>query len=68
MAADRLIAKGVDVALLFVFFHERPCGPLSNSRFHTNPIRTTGQTANSKLPGHKAYQAIEKIATLLATA
>ena len=32
--AYRLTSKGVQVALLFLFFHKRLCGPLANSRFH----------------------------------
>ena len=32
--AYRLSSKGVQVALLFLFFHKRLCGPLANSRFH----------------------------------
>ena len=35
--AYRLTAKGVQVALLFLFFHKRLCGPLANSRFHHKP-------------------------------
>ena len=35
--AYRLTDKGVKVALLFVFFHKRLCGPLANSRFHHRP-------------------------------
>jgi hypothetical protein len=35
--AYRLTAKGVQVALLFLFFHKRLCGPLANSRFHHRP-------------------------------
>jgi len=35
--AYRLTTKGLDVALLFVFFHKRLCGPLANSRFHHQP-------------------------------
>lgn len=35
--AYRLTAKAVDVALLFLFFHKRLCGPLANSRFHPKP-------------------------------
>jgi hypothetical protein len=31
--AYRLTSKGVQVALLFLFFHKRLCGPLANSRF-----------------------------------
>ena len=33
----RLTPKGVQVALLFLFFHKRLCGPLANSRFHHRP-------------------------------
>jgi hypothetical protein len=29
--------KGVQVALLFLFFHKRVCGPLASSRFHHQP-------------------------------
>ena len=35
--AYRLTPKGVQVALLFLFFHKRLCGPLANSRFHHRP-------------------------------
>src|SRR5208337_2954954 len=35
--AYRLSPKGVQVALLFLFFHKRLCGPLANSRFHHRP-------------------------------
>src|SRR6266704_3148295 len=35
--AYRLTDKGVKVALLFVLFHQRLCGPLANSLFHHRP-------------------------------
>src|SRR5437762_1549411 len=35
--AYRLTQKGIQVALLFLFFHKRLCGPLANSRFHHRP-------------------------------
>src|ERR1700736_986519 len=35
--AYRLTSKGFQVALLFLFFHKRLCGPLANSRFHHQP-------------------------------
>ena len=35
--AYQLTAKGVHIALLFLFFHKRLCGPLANSRFHHPP-------------------------------
>ena len=66
--AYRLTAKGVDVALLFLFFHKRLCGPLANSRFHHQP--DPARKPNSKLEAayHKADQAIENIVDLLAAA
>jgi len=44
--AYRLSVKGVDVALLFLFFHKRLCGPLANSRFHHRP--DSGHRPDSK--------------------
>ena len=48
--AYRLTDKGVQVALLFLFFHKRLCGPLANSRFHHQPDPEHRPTANSKPP------------------
>ena len=39
--AYRLTQKGVQVALLFLFFHKRLCGPLANCRFHYRPAAAT---------------------------
>jgi hypothetical protein len=66
--AYRLTAKGVDVALLFLFFHKRLCGPLANSRFHHKP--DPADQPNSKLEAayHKADKAIENIVNLLKAA
>jgi hypothetical protein len=66
--AYRLTAKGVQVALLFLFFHKRLCGPLANSRFHHKP--DPAHRPNSKLEAayHKADKAIENIVELLAAA
>jgi hypothetical protein len=66
--AYRLTAKGVDVALLFLFFHKRLCGPLANSRFHHKP--DPANSPNSKLEAayHKADKAIENIVNLLQAA
>ena len=63
--AYRLTTKGVDVALLFLFFHKRLCGPLANSRFHHKP--DPAHSPNSKLEAayHKADKAIENIVNLL---
>jgi len=66
--AYRLTDKGVDVALLFLFFHKRLCGPLANSRFHHKP--NPENMPNSKLEAayHKADKAIENIVNLLKAA
>jgi hypothetical protein len=64
----QLTEKGVQVSLLFLFFHKRLCGPLANSRFHHQP--DPAHRPNSKLEAayHKADKAIEAIVDLLAAA
>jgi hypothetical protein len=37
--AYRLIEKGISVALLFILFHQRVCGPSANSLFHRKPTQ-----------------------------
>jgi hypothetical protein len=66
--AYQLTTKGVQVALLFLFFHKRLCGPLANSLFHHRP--DSAHLPDSKLEAayHKADQAIENIVALLAAA
>ncbi len=58
----------VDVALLFLFFHKRLCGPLANSRFPHKP--DLANRPNSKLEAayHQADKAIDNIVTLLQAA
>jgi len=62
----RLTAKGVDVALLFLFFHKRLCGPLANSRFHHRPSPDHKPHSKLETAYYKADQAIEEIIRLLA--
>ena len=66
--AYRLTAKGLQAALLFLFFHKRLCGPLTNSRFHhqTHPAHRP----NSKLEAayHRADKAIQGGIDMLAAA
>ncbi len=64
--AYRLTAKGVDVALLFLFFHTRLCGPLANSRFHHQPDPAHRPHSKIEAAYHKAHKAIENIVDLLA--
>lgn len=63
-----LTTKGVQVALLFLFFHKRLCGPLANSHFHHKP--DPAHRPNSKLEAayYKADKAIEQIVDMLRAA
>lgn len=66
--AYRLTTKGVQVALLFLFFHKRLCGPLANSLFHHRP--NPAHPPNSKLETafYRADKAIQQIIDLLQAA
>jgi hypothetical protein len=66
--AYQFTAKGIQVALLFLFFHKRLCGPLANSRFHHQPDPTHRPDSKLELAYHKADKAIENIVALLAAA
>jgi hypothetical protein len=66
--AYRLTRKGVDVALLFLFFHKRLCGPLANSRFHHKPDPASRPNSKLEAAYHRADQAIENIVNLLQAA
>jgi hypothetical protein len=64
--AYRLTPKGVQVALLFLFFHKRLCGPLANSRFHHRPDTHHKPTSKLEAAYHRADKAIQQIVDLLA--
>jgi hypothetical protein len=66
--AYRLTVKGVQVALLFLFFHKRLCGPLANSRFHHTPDPVHAPDSKLEAAYHKADKAIQNIVDLLAAA
>lgn len=66
--AYRLTTKGVQVALLFLFFHKRLCGPLANSRFHHKPDPAHRPSSKLEAAYHKADAAIQNIVDLLAAA
>jgi len=66
--AYRLTSKGVQVALLFLFFHKRLCGPLANSRFHHQPNPRNRPNSRLEAAYHRADKAIEHIVELLAAA
>src|SRR5246500_1265414 len=66
--AYRLTTKGVQVALLFLFFHKRLCGPLANSRFHHEPDAKHRPHSQLEAAYHRADKAINQIVGLLAVA
>src|ERR1700745_1454042 len=55
--AYRLTAKGVQVALLLLFFHKQLCRPLANSRFHHRPNPSHRPDSKLELAYHKADNA-----------
>src|SRR5262250_1697688 len=66
--AYRLTLKGVQVALLFLFFHKRLCGPLANSRFHHRPDPQHRPDSRLEAAYHRADNAIERVVELIAAA
>ena len=64
--AYRLTPKGVHVALLFLFFHKRLCGPLANSRFHHRPDPAHQPPSKLEAAYHRADNAIQHVVDLLA--
>lgn len=59
--AYRLTTKGVQVALLFLFFHKRLCGPIANSRFHHRPDPHYPPNSRLEAAYHRADKAIQRI-------
>ena len=66
--AYRLTGKGVKVALIFVLFHKRLCGPLANSLFHHRPDRKFRPNSQFEAAFHKADDSIDKVIQLLKAA
>jgi hypothetical protein len=66
--AYRITTTSVQVALLFLFFHKRLCGPLANSRFHHTPDPAHAPQSKLEAAYHKADKAIQNIVDLLAVA
>jgi hypothetical protein len=64
--AYRLTDKGTRVALLFVLFHQRVCGPLANSLFQRRPTPTPTPLSKIEAAYHKADRSIEQVIQLLA--
>jgi len=66
--AYRLTDKGVKVAVLFVLFHQRLCGPLAHSLFRHRPDPTLVPNTKLEAAFHKADSSIHQIIELLEAA
>ena len=66
--AYRLTDKGLRVALLFLLFHRRLCGPLAHSLFHHRPDPEAQPHSRLEAAYHKADAAIDDIIHLLKAA
>lgn len=66
--AYRLTHQGVKVAVLFVLFHQRLCGPLAHSLFHHRPDRTLVPNTKLEAAFHNADSSIHEIIKLLEAA
>jgi len=64
--AYRLTPRGIQVALLFLFFHKRLCGPLAHSRFHHQPDAHHQPHSRLEAAYHRADKAIQQVIDLLA--
>ena len=66
--AYRLTDKGMKVALTFVLFHQRLCGPLAHSLFHHQPDPASRPKSKLETAFHQADDSIRKIIQLLEAA
>jgi hypothetical protein len=64
----RLTDQGVRVALMFVLFHKRVCGPLTNSLFERRPSPQQQPASKIEAAYHKADAAIQHVIDQLAAA
>jgi hypothetical protein len=62
----RLTDKGTRVALLFLLFHQRVCGPLANSLFRRRPTQSATPLSKIEAAYHKADRSIDQLIQLLA--
>jgi len=62
----RLTDKGLRVALMFVLFHKRVCGPLANSLFHRRPQDSPYRASKLQAAYRQADASIQRIVDLLA--
>jgi hypothetical protein len=66
--AYRLTDKGIKVAMVFVLFHQRLCGPLANSLFNHRPNPNFQPDSKLEAAVHKADDSIQRVIELLGAA
>ena len=64
--AYRLTDKGIRVALMFILFYQRVCGPLANSLFHRTPTQLHTPASKLQAACQKADASIQQVIDLLA--
>jgi hypothetical protein len=64
--AYQFTEKGIRVALMFILFHQRICGPLANTLFHRRPTQLHTPATQLQLAYQKADASIQQIIDLLA--
>jgi len=64
----RLTDKGAKVALMFVLFHKRVCGPVAHSLFDRKPNQQFNPNSKIETAYYKADAAIQNVLDQLATA
>ena len=64
--AYRLTSDGTKVALFFILFHRRVCGPLASSLFQRRPDPQSPPHSPIEAAYHRADQAIENVLQLVA--
>jgi len=64
--AYHLTDKGIRVALMFVLFHQRVCGPLANSLFQRTPNQLHPPITKFQAAYQKADASIQQVIDLLA--
>jgi len=64
--AYRLTEKGIRVALMFILFHQRVCGPLANSLFHRQPTQLHTPISKFQAAYEKTDASIQQVIDLLA--
>ena len=62
----RLTDKGTKVALMFILFHKRVCGPLANSLFHHRPDEKHQPNSKIETALYHADRAIQQVLDQLA--